>query len=347
MENNSESSNNNSEKILQEFDAVCNLLDRYIATIINDEVKADDDPLDRSIKEVLRDLLDGKIIKFRKFIDNNFETFENNELSSILINHLCAFHGSIISPGNRNDQEHQKNVLDSTKQFIQKLETIRLSIISLQNANQLIKHQLQPAIDEVKEKVKDFDALQLALEQRETNKIYLDLHKKYLGEYFINNILFFMTIIAAVFFTLYTTTEISNAPQFNDYKTDRNFWVMFITTKVLIATVTLTFGTLFLRRSAHAKKLKEQAYQTHVEINAFPIHVRSLKEEDKHELIKELALKYFGKELDQTQNDKIGDLMKDQLAAGTELIKASAEMVKNVKSFDRSVEKNKNPETDK
>ena len=86
--------------------------------------------------------------------------------------------------------------------------------------------------------------------------------------------------------------------------------------------------TLFLRRASHAKKLYEQAYQTHVEINAFPIHVRSLKNEDKHELIKELALKYFGKELDQTQNDKIGDLMKDQLAAGTELIKASAELVK-------------------
>lgn len=39
-------------------------------------------------------------------------------------------------------------------------------------------------------------------------------------------------------------------------------------------------------------------------------------------------MKYFGKELDQTQNDKIGDLMQNQIAAGTELIKASAEMLK-------------------
>lgn len=327
MENNLESSNANSKKILQEFDGVYDLLDRYIETIINNE-KADGDSLDRSIKEVIRSLLNGKIIKFREFIQDNFETFENNELTSILINHLRTFSGSILAPGNRNEQEHQKNVLDSTKRFIQEFETIRLSIISLKNANQLIKHQIQPAIDEVKEKVKDFESVRLALEQRETNKIYLDLYKKYNGEYRVNNFYFFSTVIAAIFFTLYTTTEISNSPQFSDYKTYRNFWVMFITTKVLIATVTLTFCTLFLRRSSHAKKLKEQAYQTHVEINAFPIHVRSLDKADKDELIKELALKYFGKELDQTQNDKVGDLMKDQLAAGTELIKASAELVK-------------------
>ncbi|MDC4502213.1 hypothetical protein NQ800_18955, partial [Acinetobacter baumannii] len=77
----------------------------------------------------------------------------------------------------------------------------------------------------------------------------------------------------------------------------------------------------------------------HVEITAFPIHVRSLEKADKDELIKELALKYFGKDLDQTQNDKVGNLMKDQLTAGTELIKASAEMVKNVNLLRANVDK--------
>ncbi|WP_247144775.1 hypothetical protein [Acinetobacter baumannii] len=50
--------------------------------------------------------------------------------------------------------------------------------------------------------------------------------------------------------------------------------------------------------------------------------------------------KFFGKELDQSQNDKVGDLMRDQLAAGTELIKASAEMVKNTKSLTKDEDKN-------
>ena len=83
-----------------------------------------------------------------------------------------------------------------------------------------------------------------------------------------------------------------------------------------------------MRRSSHVKKLKEQAYQTHVEISAFPIHVRSLNDEDKHELVKELALKYFGKNLDQTQNDKMGDLIQNQITSSTELIKVSAEILK-------------------
>ncbi|MCP5732479.1 hypothetical protein NL307_27415, partial [Klebsiella pneumoniae] len=79
---------------------------------------------------------------------------------------------------------------------------------------------------------------------------------------------------------------------------------------------------------AHAKKLHEKAYQTHVEINAYPIFIKSLKEEDQQEITKELALRYFGNDIDQTQNDKIGDLVQDQLSAGTELIRASAEMVR-------------------
>lgn len=76
------------------------------------------------------------------------------------------------------------------------------------------------------------------------------------------------------------------------------------------------------------KKLHEKAYQTHVEINAYPLFIRSLEKSDQQEITKELALRYFGNNIDQTQNDKIGDLVQDQLSAGTELVRASAEMVK-------------------
>lgn len=56
--------------------------------------------------------------------------------------------------------------------------------------------------------------------------------------------------------------------------------------------------------------------------------LRNIEKTEHSEIYKKLVDKYFGKELDQTQNDKIGDLIQDQLAAGTELIRASAEMVK-------------------
>ena len=199
--------------------------------------------------------------------------------------------------------------------------------ISNQQSQQLIEENLAPKIKEIEEKIKDFESLRLALEHRETSSIYLELHDKYKLEFNANNRNFFKTLMTGVVVTLISTLLIDNA--FTQIiREEIKLWFLIITIKILIVTITITLCTLFLRRASHAKKLYEQAYQTHVEIKAFPIHVRSLKDEDKHELIKELALKYFGKELDQTQNDKIGDLMKDQLAAGTELIKASAELVK-------------------
>lgn len=327
MNSNPNQSNENTEKILEIFVAVKDILNQYLTYIKNNENPeirkySNEEPFSK-----LAAFVHVLLPEYMNLVKKNFNIFENNDFTEILSNELNSLKSTIIST--EDISNYALNfIFDAMLRFQKTFETIRLSIISLNNANNLIRQELQPAINEVKEKVKDFESLKLALEHRETNKIYLDLYKKYNTEYIVNNFYFFITVIAAIIFTLYTTIEISNFQQFSDYKTDRNFWVMFITTKVLIATVTLTFCTLFLRRLAHAKKLKEQAYQTHVEINAFPIHVRSLDKADKDELIKELAMKYFGKELDQTQNDKIGDLMRDQLAAGTELIKASAELVK-------------------
>lgn len=219
------------------------------------------------------------------------------------------------------DTDKIQEIIDIIEKSIILLNSKILPIrISNQQSQQLIEENLAPKIKEIEEKIKDFESLRLALEHRETNKIYLDLYNKYDKEYDLNNRYFSFAFITSVVFTLISILVSAIIEPID--------WVIFISVKVLILAVGITLCTLFLRRSAHAKKLKEQAYQTHVEINAFPIHVRSLKDEDKHQLIKELAMKYFGKELDQTQNDKIGDLMKDQLASGTELIKASAELVK-------------------
>lgn len=332
MENNSDISNANGAKSVSlKYLEIYNLLDQIKSFLIN-YIDGISNGTDESLKndqnyKKIKGFVDKKLQDYLDLLLENSYLFNDKEFLNLLSNDVNHLHSYVLQLESYSPYETSK-LFEKIKNFMDSFRGIEIGIIALKNANTIIENELTSKIEEVKEKVKDFESLQLALEQRETNKIYLDLYKKYNGEYRQNNFYFFSTIIAAIFFTLYTTIEISNFPQFSDYKTYRNFWVMFITTKVLIATVTLTFCTLFLRRSSHAKKLKEQAYQTHVEINAFPIHVRSLKDEDKHELIKELALKYFGKELDQTQNDKIGDLMKDQLAAGTELIKASAELVK-------------------
>ena len=175
---------------------------------------------------------------------------------------------------------------------------------------------------ELKKEINNIKAAKLAIESNKADEIFLELSNKYEDEYELNNEYFRNSFIVTICCTLLSIIYTINiAPE-------KINWTVFISVKVLIIAVGITLCTLFLRRSAHAKKLHEKSYQTHVEINAYPIFINSLKEEDKQEITKELALRYFGNNSDQTQNDKIGDLFQDQLSAGTELIRASAEMVK-------------------
>lgn len=174
----------------------------------------------------------------------------------------------------------------------------------------------------LRKEIQDVSAAKLAIEANETDKIFVGLSEKYEDEYNLNNKYFTYSLIITICCTISSIAYTFNTPI-----SDIN-WAVFISVKLLILAVGVTLCTLFLRRSSHAKKLHEKAYQTHVEINAYPIFIKSLKEEDQQEITKELALRYFGNDIDQTQNDKIGDLMQDQLSAGTELIRASAEMVK-------------------
>lgn len=324
-------SNSNSDKIVSLIKEICDYLDNFINAINNQEIKVPDDVLGRTYAEVLRSVLEAKMRTLEDIVLTNSELFNNNEFAQILINELLSLRGFFYGPNDPKKEETQNRVLKAVQQFLEKFQNIQLAIISLQNANKLIKDQLEPAIDEVKEKVKDFESVRLALEQRETSSIYLDVHNKYKAEFKSNNLLFFVTLFSGAIIGIYSTLYIEYFYNFimnSRIIMETSYWVVFITTKILILTITITLCTLFLRRSAHAKKMYEQAYQTHVEINAFPIHTRELSPDDRKELIKELALKYFGKELDQKQNDKIGDLIQDQFTASTEMIKASAELVK-------------------
>ncbi|ENU93591.1 hypothetical protein F971_00849 [Acinetobacter vivianii] len=312
----------NSEKLVNEIQSVKLHLGNFIDSIGENnpqDVVISADMGRRRISDILKGFNNRKIPKYIAIIENNSHFFENDEFAEILWNEINSLRSKIFQRSN-NKIDY---IYDGVLTFVEKFENIKLSLISLQNANNLIEGELQSSINEVKEKIKDFDSVRLALEHRETSSIYLELHNKYNEEYESNNLYFYSVLGLSVFFTILSILITASFKSID--------WILFVSSKVLILAVGITLCTLFLRRAAHAKKLKEQAYQTHVEINAFPIHVRSLKDEDKHELIKELALKYFGKELDQTQNDKIGDLMQDQLSAGTELIKASAELVKSVK----------------
>lgn len=272
---------------------------------------------------------DSVIEKFRNEISKENNLLENPIFFESVMNDLeniaGIFRYNVINPDDLKFSVTSLNMVNASRNIY----NITRDLQMMRATSIRISEMVQPAVDrglnEVKRTVNKIDAALLAIEQNETDKIYLELSEKYKWEYMRNNFYFFLTLIIAGLISFYNSMSVAEIAKLIEKEL-----IIFISIKLILVTITITITlcTLFLRRSSHAKKFQDQAYQTHIEISAFPIHVRSLKEEDKHELVKELTMKYFGKELDQTQNDKIGDLMQNQIAAGTELIKASAEMLK-------------------
>lgn len=89
--------------------------------------------------------------------------------------------------------------------------------------------------------------------------------------------------------------------------------------------------TFFLRRASHYRKIAQQAHQTSLELEALPLFMKGLREEDRYDIYKDLATKYFGQKVDQTQNDKLADIVQDQAKMSIDIAKATTEMVKSLK----------------
>ena len=177
-------------------------------------------------------------------------------------------------------------------------------------------------IEDLKEKVKDTSAVLQLMRGARTETIYSTARDNYLkfARYYDISSYFVLLIILGLGGYIFV-----NFPQ------ESNRILNFFLSKILIITTLVTLATIFLRKAAHLRKLYDQANQTSMELQALPLYLLNVDESEHSEIYKKLAEKYFGKEIDQKQNDKIGDLMQDQLSAGTELIKASAELVKSVK----------------
>lgn len=326
----------NTGKLLQEDDlsTLSDVKSREllgIYTEINEKIKSYLKTIETNLFHEIRDLSESEnFINVKRFNERefnhhllliaiNFEILKIEDFSKSLLDYYNDFKNKVmlIDEVSHFGLLSIQNYID---EFNNNMNVIKHTGVAMRNANNLYKNELNPKLKEVEEKIKDLESVRLALEMRSTNQIYSNLADKYEAESKNYFKYFYICLGVSAALTFFSIAYYANENSIN--------WITFVSVKLLILALAITLCSIFLRRASHAKKLQDQAYQTHVEIDAFPIHVRSLKEEDKQELIKELALKYFGKELDQTQNDKIGDLMKDQLAAGTELIKASAELVK-------------------
>ena len=268
--------------------------------------------------EIHKDFISNR---FKLFFQENKEYILYNLIGKTFITYLIETRGVLASVGEEISVADLNKVTISIQTLVQIYFTI-FNIVDNDNKAKELIGKLETQVERATKSALNIESARLALEAGGTDEIYLELSEKYEEEYDSNNKYFRNSLTITIIFTVFSIIYTFNIP------IDEINWPVFISTKILILAVGITLCTLFLRRSTHAKKMHEKAYQTHVEINAYPIFIKSLKDEDQQEITKELALRYFGNDIDQTQNDKIGDLVQDQLSAGTELIRASAEMVK-------------------
>lgn len=255
------------------------------------------------------------------FFSKNKKYLLNQVVGRKFEDYILDVQNRLIAYGNRFDSESVHKVTVSILDLVQAYETITEIANKENQANQLI-NELRAQVAKATDTVKSVVSAKEALESKPTEVIYSEASLRYLEAARNYEWTFYLIFIAAIIVTIvsfihfpYSTTDI----------------VDFILYKVLTVSVVITFGTIFLRKASHLRKLHDQAHQTSMELQALPLYLKNVKSDDHSEIYKNLAEKYFGKEIDQTQNDKIGDLLQDQVKISTELIKASAEMVKSVK----------------
>lgn len=346
MENNSDISKVNGAIILQQFEEIKFHLNNYIDQVAGtaDDVKILNDPLNRSISDILKSFLVAKIPEFESIVQNNIELFANDDFAEILLNDVNSLRSIIIYDSN----DKLLKIFENIKNFMSRFENIRLLIISQQNAKDLIS-KLENQVEKATQSVSSVISAKEALEGKLTEDIYSNAAKKYINTARFYDVLLLVTL--GIFYYI-TSNLFENFQMISIFKAIKKasteaqtLAIFFFITKLTMVSIVITLVTIFIRRSSHFRKLHDQANQTSLELNALPNYLRQVNSEHHSEIYKEMIPKFFGKVLDQTQNDKIGDLMKDQIAAGTELIKVSAEIAKSLKAANTSNEKPKKSES--
>ncbi|MBJ8418770.1 hypothetical protein [Acinetobacter courvalinii] len=323
MESNDLNNPNNYELLFVNFQNIFMEMNEKLMGIINLS-QTFTETSDKKLYEIMTDFTRFHKIftgDFFKFFDENrkYINFKINDktvvdkmmkISSYIPNQLFVANKSLYSK--------ILMQLDSLEYFYNQVRSFAYD----ESTKDKYLEELREELIKARESVKQVEAAKLALEGKKTEEIYSSASsifkleaEKYEKYFYIS----FSTIITiAIIFT------------FAFPFTEKNI-VDFIVRKVLFISVGITLCTYFLRKASHAKKQYDQSHQTSLELMALPLFIQGLPDLEQHIVIKDLATKYFGKAVDQTQNDKSGDLINDQIKAGTELIRASVEMVKVVK----------------
>lgn len=202
------------------------------------------------------------------------------------------------------------------------LESQKLAL----NANNLLTEKINVAIKDLEKEVADFRRLRNIADNAKTEDIFNHAVLKYNGletkyrDYFyksiviVSSLAFLLFLLKAGIQSIWGLSEVE-------------FWYL----KISILVVGITVISYFLKQSSHYQMLADQNYQTQVELQAYPSYMESIPLQEAASVRKELALKYFGREIDGAVHKDMSSLIADQMKSTTEMVKASTEAIKNLK----------------
>lgn len=203
--------------------------------------------------------------------------------------------------------------------LIQKYEAVKSSF------KDLSINALSPVIAEVNTELSNFRRLRNLVDNARTEGIYNNAVIKYrnLEENYRSYFYWGLAIVLCLSVGLLTLKHELVPYLFSTIE----FWAV----KVSLLLVGITLISYFLKQSAHYQRLADQNYQTQVELQAYPSFMESIPTEEAASVRKELALKYFGREVDGTAHKDMSNLISDQMKSTTEMVKATTEAIKNLK----------------
>lgn len=195
-----------------------------------------------------------------------------------------------------------KNFSDESRNYIRILnKKIELQNESIQNFNQLIE----------KEK------------NTNTHDIYDLAVKKYSNRSYGYRVVFLVLMVLVVILVWFSAV-LKKSLGLDQY----DYWFF----KITLAITSVTLITFYLKLSTKYQNIADQCEQTKLELEAFPSFVASFSTEDPKivEIRKELAMKYFGRDLLNNDKGEASNIITDQMKNTTELVKATTEAVKNL-----------------
>lgn len=255
---------------------------------------------------------------FAKEINSSFAKFLEEDsleaLNFIVINFYLNDLNNIVENLRVNvDSENLGKYYNYIVDILKKI----LNELSLNYSNK----QIDKKIDYLDKNIKNVNELKEQIKNKDTHDIYESAANENQTRADNSRVAFIILIIFSivmVWFCSVTKTYFG----LKEY----DYW--FFKGTLVLTSVTLI--TYFLKQSVKYQKIADQCRQTKMELEAFPSFVASFTTEDPQiiEIRKELALKYFGRELDNKTNDETSNILQDQMKNTTEMVKAAMEVLK-------------------